>query len=405
MRLSLPANYDSAILTELKACDVGEIYGKLPRDSVGGGRPTYMSAPLGKRKLERYVADVRRAGMGFNYLLNASCLGNREWTRPFHRRFDRLLGWLEGMGVETVTVVSPYLLKIIKRHFPRFKVKVGIYAQVDTVKRARYWEDLGADGINLESFSINRHFEKLERIREAVRCDLILIANNFCLPNCPLQLQHQNGHSHASCPGGGFLVDYSILQCQYRRLTEPWNLIAAGWIRPEDIGQYESIGYSSFKLTERNMPSEDLLKRARAYSSRSFEGNFAELLFSWGFRKHAPGFSWFHLLRHLGLWNLSPFKLGLVRGLMRSEGFFHPRERSPVVIDSRAIPADFLERFKRGCNDVECDRCGYCAAVAKKAVRIEQDFLEDVLPRYRALEDELLSGGAWGLRPRVAPHV
>ena len=92
MRLSLPANYDSAILTKLKACDVYEIYGKLPRDSVGGGRPTYMSAPLGKRKLERYVADVIWAGMKSNYLLNASCLGNRkgigrsEWRINIARR-------------------------------------------------------------------------------------------------------------------------------------------------------------------------------------------------------------------------------------------------------------------------------------------------------------------------------
>ena len=69
------------------------------------------------------------------------------------------------------------------------------------MQRARYWEDLGVDAINLESFSINRDFEKLRRIREAVRCDLPLIANHFCQPNCPFQIQHQNGHAHASGNG------------------------------------------------------------------------------------------------------------------------------------------------------------------------------------------------------------
>jgi len=52
------------------------------------------------------------------------------------------------------------------------------------------WEELGADAITLESFSINRNFRRLAAIRQAVRCDLQLIANHVCLLNCPLQTYH-----------------------------------------------------------------------------------------------------------------------------------------------------------------------------------------------------------------------
>ena len=100
-------------------------------------------------------------GMEFDYLLNAACLGNREWTESFHQELRELLDWLSEIRVDTITIVAPILLQIIKKRYPHFKVKVGIYAQVDTVKRAQYWEDMGADAINLESFSINRDFEKL----------------------------------------------------------------------------------------------------------------------------------------------------------------------------------------------------------------------------------------------------
>ncbi len=198
MKLTVPANYDSSILPSLKGYGAVELYGKLPFDITGGGRPSAMSTALSKKGLARYITDVHATGLEFNYLMNAACFGNEEWTPRFHRELDKLLGWCADQKVETLTIAAPYLVQVVKKRFPQFKIKVGIYAQVDTVSRAKYWEDLGADTINLESFSINRDFDKLRKIRAAVKADLVLIANHFCQPNCPYQIQHQNGHAHAS---------------------------------------------------------------------------------------------------------------------------------------------------------------------------------------------------------------
>jgi collagenase-like PrtC family protease len=400
MNIMLPANYDLDLLPFLREHDVYEIYGKLPYDVVGGGRPTYMSTPLGRRDLAEYVSAAHRHGLEFNYLLNAACLGNQEWTRSFHKRLNKLLDWLSEIEVDTITVVLPYLLQIIKRRYPHFKVKVGIYAQVDTVKRAQYWEALGADGINLESFSINRDFEKLARIREAVACELILIANHFCQPNCAFQVQHQNGFSHASGTKRRFLIDYPLLQCNFRRLNDPTLLISSGWIRPQDIHHYEAMGYHTFKLIERNIPSQALLKRVRAYAQRQFDGNLAELLFSWGFKDHPPRFSWLHFLRTFGPWRVGLSRYGLIKKFLQLQGIFFTfdREQLPVVIDSRAIPDDFIEHFQSDdCCDRDCAQCGYCALVAQKAVRIDPDFLDTVLPLYEEIESTLVSGAFWGI--------
>jgi collagenase-like PrtC family protease len=398
MRLALAANYDLDLLPQLKAYDVYEIYGKLPYDIVGGGRPTYMSTPMDRQRLTDYVAAVHRNGMEFDYLLNAACLGNLEWTKSFHTALNELLDWVSEIGADTVTVVLPYLAQIVKKRYPHFKVKVGIYAQVDTVQRARYWEDLGVDAINLESFSINRDFQKLGRIREAVRCDLPLIANHFCQPNCPFQIQHQNGHAHASGKERRFLIDYPLLQCNYRRYTNPTLMISSGWIRPEDIHHYEEMGYTTFKLIERNIPSEALLQRAKAYSERHFEGNFAGLLFSWGFKKHPPRFSWWHLMRTFGPWHIQPGKYALVRDFLRLQGIFFTQEDLPITIDSRKIPADFIEHFQNDdCCDRDCARCGYCASVAAEAVRIDPAFLAQVLPLYEKVQSLLVTGEMWGV--------
>lgn len=143
MHLAVPANYDCEIVPELARYPVKEVYGKLPDDIVGGGRPSYMGTPISWKKLGRYVALLQQHGIAFNYLLNSSCQGNREWTRSWQKRLMRLMDRLGGIGVSWVTVSTPYLLEAIKSRFPQFKVKVGIYAQVDAVGRTNFGRTWG----------------------------------------------------------------------------------------------------------------------------------------------------------------------------------------------------------------------------------------------------------------------
>ncbi len=221
MKLSVAANYAFDLVSQLAEFPVAEVYGKFPVDTVGGGRPSYMGTPLTQSDLAAYVAILDRHGIAFNYLLNSSCLGNREWGKRWQKKLMRLLESLALMGIRRLTVSTPYLLERIKAAFPGFYVKVGIYAQIDTPRRARFWRDLGADALTLESFSINRDFATLRAIREAVSGELQLIANHPCLPNCPMQPYHQNGFAHASDGSRQLFLDYCFLSCTLKRLEDP----------------------------------------------------------------------------------------------------------------------------------------------------------------------------------------
>ena len=68
------------------------------------------------------------------------------------------VGWLCGIGVETVTVSSPFLLRIVKTRYPGLKVRISVFAGVDRVRKAQMWEEMGADGIVLDSLLVNREF-------------------------------------------------------------------------------------------------------------------------------------------------------------------------------------------------------------------------------------------------------
>ena len=397
MKLSLAANYDADLIPQLRGCQVTEVYGKLPSDFAGGGRPSYMGTPLTRKSLREYVSVLNTHGIAFNYLLNASCYGNEEWGRKWQRRLTSFLEELEDMGIGTVTVSTPFLLEIIKKRFPAFRVKVGIYAQIDTPRRARFWEDLGADAINLESFSINRNFPLLVAIRKAVKCDLQLIANHVCLVNCALQPYHQNGFAHSSRGSAQLFVDYCFLRCSRERLLDPSALIKSQWIRPEDIGAYEEIGYTDFKLLERGIPSTELLRRAKAYSERRYEGNLADILLSYGFRQ-APRKSRFWAFRHFFKpLQANPLAMRSLYGLARHQGMLFPTGEQAITITSTAIPADFIQGFKnRDCASLACQECRYCENIAAQAVNINPAYLEEALRRLDGVGDALVGGGIWG---------
>ena len=394
----MPANYDVDLIPELAPYPVTEIYGKFPSDLVGGGRPSYMGTPLSRHELEEYVSTIQSHDMTFNYLLNSSCLGNREWTRKWQSKLMRFLDRLSGMGVRRLTVSTPFLLEAIKDRRPEFYIKVGIYAQIDTPARARFWEDLGADELTLESLTINRNFDRLRAIRRAVSLPLQLITNHVCMPNCPLQSYHQNGFAHSSDESGGLFIDYCFFRCNRRRLEDPSLFIRSPWIRPEDLHAYESIGYDRFKLTERGIPSSELHKRVRAYAERRFEGNLAELLLPYGFKEPVEkSFLWFlkHFFRPGKIW---PWKLKPILKLARQQGMMFPAEERPIRIPADRIPDDFLDKVTgRDCEAILCSECGYCAEVANEAVIIDPDFRSESLRRYEEVEEKILGGDTWNV--------
>ena len=397
-RFSLAANYDSELIPALAPYPVDEVYGKFPDDGISGGRPRYLATPVSQTAMRRYIRQLEQHGIAFNYLLNGACFGNREWTRAWQKKVTALLERLGDLGVRRLTVSTPFLLELIKRRFPDFKVKVGIYAQVDTPRRARFWEDLGADAITVESFSINRNFPRLSAIRQAVSCDLQLIVNHVCLLNCPMQSYHQNGFAHASDDIGTLFIDYCLLRCSRVRITDPSQFIKATWIRPEDLGAYEAIGYTTFKLLERGIPSSELLRRVKAYSERRFEGNLAELLLSYGFREPVRKESLWSLRHFFKPRQVSPLRLQPLLDLAQMQGMLSPIPECPVRIDASQIPQNFLEGFReRDCASLDCGACGYCERIAERAVSIEPAYRREVLRTYAAMDDSMAGGALWNV--------
>jgi collagenase-like PrtC family protease len=408
MRLSVACNFDEALIDGLDGYPVYEVYGKVSADFAGGGRPSFYLPRVDRPMVERFVKKVHEKGLQFNYLMNPSCMGNRELTREGQREIRRTFDWVAEMGADTVTVGQIYLLQLIKQCYPNLKVRISSHRFTDSVRKARFWEDHGADCIVLNEVSFAREFAALRAIREAVKCDLSLIVNNSCRQDCAIAGTHAMGMSHGSQAHTGkskaFPLDYHMLFCLDYRLREPVNYVRANWIRPEDLRHYEALGFDNFKIVERNTPTPELLRRVKAYANRRYDGNFLDLVLpfqypagSYTTRASRDAYSLRRAVKYFfrpGAVNLG--KVLKLDKLGRRMGLLYPRQgESGLYLDNRKLDG-FIDRFlEKSCIDVDCDKCRYCHAVAEAALTIDPEYRRDVLALYRDLASDLHGGSFW----------
>jgi len=402
--LSVATNFDNCLLDAISMYPVKEVFGKLSSDPIGGGRASFTLPPLSHRRFEQHVKAAGSKGIGFNYLLNPACMDNREYTRQGQMEIEALLEYIEGAGVNAVTISLPFLLPIIKKRHPRLKVRIGVYARVDGVAKARFWEDGGADCITLESLSVNRDFELLAAIRNAVKIELQLIVNANCRLFCPLSGQHMVNLSHASQKGHptrGFMIDWCVMKCSYDKLKDPVQYLRSEFIRPEDLGLYLDMGYDSFKVLERGAPTPVLTRRVKAYSEGQYAGNLLDLIQPFGYKEKGDASlsgglfnKWKYLFRPRMV-RLS--KIMKLKDLASRRGMLTPLEGEPVHIDNGKLDG-FVPGFReKDCRSIDCGNCGWCASYARKAVTIDEAYRSELLKLYEDIFVDMYSGEMWGI--------
>jgi len=376
MKYSVACNWDPALLERLskEASSVNSLFGQITDDPFGGGRGSFLAPKGNREQAKAFIAQARKQGLHFNYLLNGACQDNLEMTRQGNRALFDHIEWVAATGADKVTVTLPILLVWLKRHFPDFTVVVSSWARVANVKRAKYWEAMGADEIILAEYA-TRDFASLKALRQALKCKIEVIANPSCLYMCYLDTNHINMMSHSSQGGhvsGGFVLDHCQVYCQRLKLGNPDEVIKARWVRPEDVGDYEEIGIDSLKLLERFRNTETLMQVVRAYEDRRFDGNFVELLTLPRRDAYNPP-----NLEYL----IRPDVVNIDLMLEMADIFGYSFS-DVMQIDNRALDG-FAEHFKtHDCYHSSCEECGYCKRWAEKAVRVDEEKRRAILKRF-----------------------
>lgn len=360
MRLSIPSNWDNKLIKNLSGLPVVTYYAKLREDIVGGGRPSAALPGVSQKEVKEHIELIHSSKASFNYVLNASCLGNNEYLVSTRKQIFKLIDWLVSIEVDSVTVSIPLLLQWLKKNFPSLKVSISVFSHVDTINQAKMYEDLGADEITITQ-SFNRDFNFLKTLRKNVKTDLQIIVNNACLFGCPFRRYHSNINAHSSRTGAHKLpIDYPVLNCTISRFKNPSEIIRSPWIRPEDLAFYEKIGIDKFKLSGRTNTTKWITKTSKAYANRLGPKNFAELL-------AVPNAS----------------------GSMYRKSISGAPEVD-LVIDNPSLDG-FIKHFlnrNKSCAYVSCETCSYCDLIAKNAVKTNKELSEKLVSAYeKVLKD------------------
>ncbi len=375
MKLSVAANWDLELLDGLgEIPEVTSIYAKLPFDVVGGGRAGVVIPSVDWDFAASYINTARQQGLSFCYLINAPCLGNLEQTEEGQKQILALVGQLVDMGVDSVSIANLAVVALVRRNFPNLAIRGSVLSWPTNLSRLKYQESLGVDPLIIPYSEFNRDFSTLPKIRSGLSCDMQLFVNVSCIYNCSYLGEHANSVGHASQLGlnnqrPNAFLDFYLWQCTRRRLLHPELLLMSRWIRPEDLHQYEAMGFDEFKIIDRSRSTAWLLRATRAYADRNYDGNLLDIL-SLEMLGDPAGF-------HSDIENQIPERMRHYKTKERQlmSRMLKLRRRLlalDIYIDNAEL-SDFLDGFRKiNCAETYCENCRYCHKYAERAVRFDR---------------------------------
>ena len=163
------------------------------------------------------------------------------------------------------------------------------------------------------------------------------------------------------------------------------------------------MGFSNFKIVERNTPTELLELRVRAYTQGYYHGNLLDLVQNYAYpRSVMTGRDdQMYSLKRMARYFFRPGEVNLLRfrdviAYGKELSLLYPREGdNPVYVDNQALDG-FLDRFeKQGCENLDCERCRYCHRWADRVVRMDQGWVRRMTRRNERLLGSLHDGSLW----------
>lgn len=255
---------------------IHEIYLSVLNARLGSGR-AYVHE-VGFDELDELVPLAASHGVDVVVVRNVACTGGRECLPAFQAEFRDYVRRVRAAGVRKLVLAHPLHMRQALEACPDLEVGASLYAEVDTLDRLKYFEDLGVRRITLPP-ELNRDLRRLEQFAAHASSELSVLLNLACVHHCARAGRHCRYVGHGTSDLGGRAgEDCYLAWCDGFRINRPWELLAANWIRPEDLHRYESIGIHHFKLAGRATAVSWIIRAARAYADRRYDGNLADLL-------------------------------------------------------------------------------------------------------------------------------
>ena len=248
------------------------VYGSLPSDPVGGGRPAHWLPRVGLPELKAHVAAMAAVGIDFAYTINAPELFGSEEDPAWRDWLENYLSDLWDAGVRRLIVANHWLLRYLnERH--EFSCTASLIRGVASPEDAMLVEKLGVDCACVCGHKVNRDIELLARIRAACSIELEVNVNMACQQDCRQARGHYRMLGHLSRTDrlvkaeDVVPADPFVLQCSLRLLADPTLHVLNALVPPGYLDKYAAAGADRFKITDRCSTTPSLLETLHVYAS------------------------------------------------------------------------------------------------------------------------------------------
>lgn len=165
--------------------EIASVYGCFPGQVWNGGR--FLRANSDKPtkfQVAELINSYNDAGIGVNLTYTNSTLLPADLADDFCNTITEIAE----SSMNGVIVVSNLLENYIRRTYPELKVLAS------TIKEYRTLEELNAacdiyDAI-VPSYNANHDWDVLSKVKNPEK--IVMLVNEFCIPNCPYRTQHYN---------------------------------------------------------------------------------------------------------------------------------------------------------------------------------------------------------------------
>lgn len=277
---AVPCHFDSVLLKKILSISrsanahrkVTEIYGCLSHSVVGHGR--FPASVPQIRSLDS-IGDFRNFATSndikFAYLLNAPFKSSEAELDAVREHIFNVLSIVQP---HAVVVSSVNIMRMIREQDPNVAIFVSTIACVKSpadlepllrfrLTRITPHHDMGRDLAGLE---------KLKGYTDQHGIELQLLVNESCLYGCTRRTQHYLQLAF------GENDDEFQHHCNMVKYTNPAEILASGWIRPEDVSWFASrFGIRHYKISGRAKPKAWLPEVVQAYMNGFYSGNLIRL--------------------------------------------------------------------------------------------------------------------------------
>lgn len=213
-------------------------------------------------------------GIEIHYVINPAVYTSDVYMKDGDKELIDILWEAYNDGATMLTFNNIFLLRMesFRNQLPPLRIKASVNNKIKTLEDVQFWYN----HVNIKEYildrSLNRNFDELLRIYEwtSKQGDVVLslLANEGCLPSCPMK-QHCDNLISTYPDFQPNEVNYlttlhSHTLCTKHYSQNPADVLKSPWLSPVTINQYDPY-IDTVKIVGRMVPIELMSKIIRTY--------------------------------------------------------------------------------------------------------------------------------------------